>query len=50
MQRARSLSVAQPGATGFDILSAYDQWNADLLMTRLTSGVWVLERPSAPDG
>jgi len=44
MLRSRSRTAARLGAAEFEILAAYYQWNAYLLMGRTTYGVWVLER------
>ncbi|QSQ24135.1 class I SAM-dependent methyltransferase [Pyxidicoccus parkwayensis] len=48
MLRAPSRVASQLGEDGFDILSAYYQWNIYLLIGKLTYGVWVLERVQAP--
>lgn len=43
MLRSRARTTARLGAGGFEILTAYYQWNVYLLMGRTTYGVWVLE-------
>jgi len=42
--RAPSRTRARMGAEHFELLLAYYQWNAALLLGRITYGVWVLER------
>ncbi len=44
MIRAPSRTRARLGAEHFELLLGYYQWNAALLLGRLTYGVWVLER------
>ncbi len=44
MIRAPSRTRVRLGAEHFELLLAYYQWNAALLLGRITYGVWVLER------